>query len=72
MKFLLTKELVFLSLTCRPLKAIAENERKRRQDIDRLLSKVVNKSTFEQFDTKLSGRKTVCRHTGIATRNKND
>jgi hypothetical protein len=32
-----TGDLVFLSLTCWLLKAIAENERKRRQDIDRLL-----------------------------------
>jgi hypothetical protein len=36
-----TRDLVFLSLTCKLLNAIAENERMK-QDIDRLLSKVVN------------------------------
>jgi F-box-like len=42
LRSLSTRDLVFLSLTCKLLKAIAENERMRRQDIDRLFSKVVN------------------------------
>jgi hypothetical protein len=39
LRSLSTRDLVFLSLTC---KLLNENERMRRQDIDRLLSKVVN------------------------------
>ena len=42
LRSLSTRDLVFLSLTCKLLKAIAENERMRRQDINRLFSKVVN------------------------------